>query len=166
MKRVERESVWRRAQASAFEFVCNAGLDQQALGLVNSFTVNQHPFGQNAKRSFSDAHILVGDEMGNARIAQQRLDEGNDDRVIGADKFKHGGESGRGPTGCKLGSVRHRIREHIDHNDAGDDQAKADDRRKVEFLAEHHKADDRDQHDAEPTPDCIGDADGQRFERD
>jgi hypothetical protein len=35
-------------------------------------------------------HILVGDEEDDAGIAQQRLDEGDDDWVVGADEFDHG----------------------------------------------------------------------------
>ena len=44
---------------------------------------------QNADRTVKNAHILVGDKMRNLRIAQQRLDIGNQHGVIGAHKFDH-----------------------------------------------------------------------------
>ena len=48
---------------------------------------------QDADRAVEHAHVLVGHEMPDAGIAQQRFDEGDDDGVVGADEFFHGANS-------------------------------------------------------------------------
>ena len=53
---------------------------------------------------------------------------------------------------CAL-SMRHRLRQEIDHRNARDDQRDADDGRGVQMLAKAYPADQRDQH--VPTPDQI-----------
>src|SRR5690554_41222 len=64
------------------------------------------------------------------------------------------------------GSVGHGG-EELDGHHAGNDQADADDRREVRALAVDHQPHQGDQHDAQPRPDGVGDADwyGAQYQR-
>ncbi|CAN0653602.1 protein of unknown function [Nitratireductor aquimarinus] len=74
---------------AAAHLVFYARILKQLMGRLTIFLVYQDALWQDAERPFQNAHVLVGDETGNARIAQQALDEGNDDGIVGADKLEH-----------------------------------------------------------------------------
>ena len=57
----------------------------RAASISSAATITRR--GKHAERALDDAHILVGDEGGDAGIAKQRLDEGNEHDVIGAQQF-------------------------------------------------------------------------------
>ncbi|KAG0746978.1 hypothetical protein G6F24_015623 [Rhizopus arrhizus] len=59
--------------------------------------------------------------------------------------------------------MRDGFRKHVHHHHAGDDEADTDHRRRVQVLLAQHRAHDRDQHDADPGPDGVGDAGRYRF---
>ena len=58
--------------------------------LLDLVGVDHDAARQDAERAVEHAHVLVGDEIADAGIAHQRLDEGDDDGVVGADQFFHG----------------------------------------------------------------------------
>src|SRR5208337_3784190 len=53
----------------------------------------------------------------------------------------------------------YRFREEVDHENAGNDQSHAGECRQVEYLPEREVCHERDDHDADPGPECVGDAD-------
>lgn len=70
-------------------FVSDPRIGQNPFRAFRLFRVDHYSFRQYAERALDDAHILVGDEAGNARVAHQYLDERDQDGVVGADKFDH-----------------------------------------------------------------------------
>ncbi len=68
----------------------DTGVFQQLTRCIPVILVNHHASRQNAERAFHDAHVLVGDEKGNAGVAQETFNEGDDHGIIGADEFYHG----------------------------------------------------------------------------
>src|SRR6516225_2379886 len=50
---------------------------------------DQYAARQNAKRAFEHAHVLIGDEVGNAGAIKKRHDGRHQDLVVGAQDFLH-----------------------------------------------------------------------------
>lgn len=63
------------------------GLFQQTAGLADMIVPNEQASRQNSDRAFQDAHVLVEQHIGYLRAIQQRLDSGNQDCIVGADKL-------------------------------------------------------------------------------
>ena len=64
-----------------------SGLFQQTAGLPDMIVPNEQASRQDPDRAFEHAHVLVEQHIRNLRAIQQRLDGGNQDGIVGADKL-------------------------------------------------------------------------------
>ena len=80
------------ADGSAIEqFFSQTRFDNEAASPPFLFPVDQNPPRQEAERAFDGGHVLVGDEIGDPLRLQDRLDNADENEIVGAQDFDQKG---------------------------------------------------------------------------
>ena len=79
------------------QLVAEAGVLQKLARDLLMLVVDQDAARQDAERAFQHAHVLIEHHMRDVGALEQRLDRGDQHRVVGADEFVHGDPSAPPP---------------------------------------------------------------------
>jgi hypothetical protein len=83
------------------ELGCQPGVGEERPRLQQAVLRYEHAAWQNANRALHNAHMLIEHKVMDAGFPEKRLDKGQEDRVVAAEKFVHPGNLAAGSAAAK-----------------------------------------------------------------